>query len=110
LDHLRRQTDARAAADRGNELKDLQKDFRNHPGADGEIGAAQLEQQQNDRNGDQRADDTCERQADHRIEAGPQCAQIKRIAAEPDEGLLTDRHQPGVAGQEIPEARQRHDE
>jgi len=109
LDHGRRQTDTRAAADRRHELEDLQEDFGDHPGANGEISAAQLQQQQNDRNGDQRADDTGKRQTKHRIEASPKRAQIERIAAEPNEGLLTDRDQPGVAGQKIPETRQRHE-
>ena len=88
----------------GDDLRRRQtKHLRHDPGADGEIGAAQPEQQRRDRHGKSAAPRPISGNALERRHAGLRGQREQSIAAEPDIGLLADRDEPGVAREEVPQ-------
>ncbi len=82
-------------------------DLGHHPGADGEVGAAQPE---DDKGGGERqraSQEPGEQDGNERIEPGVEGEREQQIAAEADEGLLAHRDEPGIAGEQVPILRQR---
>ena len=103
---VRRQRGSGAAA----QLFDLGKDepahFGNDPGADGEVGAAQAEDYQRRRNGNETGNRAGQHDRRDQIETGHDGKRKQRIGADADEGLLAHGNQPGATGKQIPELRQ----
>ena len=54
-----------------------------------------------------RATHAGEKDREQRIEPGIDHRREERVAAEPDEGLLADRDEAGIAGEQVPVLRQR---
>ena len=104
-----RQARAGAAAERGD-LRGQQPEHLGHdPGADREIMPAQPEQQRGDRHRNSAA---AMRPASGIAHSGGRPAEHgqpeQQIGAEAHIGLLADRDEAGIAGEQVPEARQRH--
>ena len=102
-----RQRQAGAAAEHRDEARRQREDLGDNPGADREISAAQSKhrdrnryrQKSRKRTGDQ------QRHVDVHIQRAGQIEQ--RIAAETDIGLLADRDETGIPGEQIPQLGER---
>ena len=105
--HRLGKTDARLAAEHRGLHGDEPEHFGDHPCADGEERPVQTEQQGRSWNGDDGRDDAGERDSDERMNAGQRREREGEITAEPDIGLLAERDQARVTGEQIPQARQR---
>ena len=103
-----RQAGAGAAAER-RDLRGEQPEHLGHdPGADGEIVPAQAEHQRRDRHcDDRRRRAPASGIAEQRMHAGEHRQREQQIGAEADIGLLADRDEAGIAGEQVPQARQR---
>ena len=106
--HGGRQAGAGAAAEHRDLRRQQAKHLGHDPGADREIMAAQPEHQAR-RPGSRRAAaiDAGERDRPQRRNPGKDGEREQHIGAEPDIGLLADRDETGIAGEQIPQARQR---
>ena len=82
------------------------KHLRHDPGDHREVGALHAEDDEPDRDRNERTDQRA-RAARPAADRSPSrmMSAIERIAAEPDERLLPDRDQPGVAGEQVPALR-----
>ena len=101
------QRGAGAAADalplRQQEAEDLGRD----PGADREIRSPKPENHQSGGKRQRHRNESGQRDGDHRIQAVEDGRREQGVAAQTDERLLADRHQAGVARQQVPVLRQR---
>src|SRR5581483_5557506 len=73
-----------------------------HPGADREVPAAQPEREERRRQRDRGGDEAGERDRRERMDAAVVAEQVEAVGADPDERLLADRDEAGVAGEEVP--------
>ena len=80
--------------------------FRDDPGADREVMAAQAEDQERNRKRDNRRDQAGERNSPQRRNAEQDREREQALGAKPNIGLLADRDEAGVTGEQIPQARQ----
>ena len=102
-----RQADPGAAAERGKLRRDQAKHLREHPRADREIMTAQPEQQAGRRQCHHRPHHAGERQGEQRMKSADDGGREQHVAAEADIGLLPDRNEAGIAGEQVPQARKR---
>src|SRR6266446_3733227 len=101
-----RECPPRAAAEPGG-VGDEQAIHLGHgPGADGEVAASEPEHQRRGRNRERGRHETCEEDGGERVHAQVVGQHDQRVPAETDVGLLADRDEPGVAGQEVPHLRE----
>jgi hypothetical protein len=96
------QAGAGTAAERRDLRSGEAKDFGDDPGADREIMAAQAEYQKRHRDRHAGGEETGERDRPQRRNAEQDRKREQRIGAESDIGLLPDRDQPGITGEQIP--------
>ena len=106
LHHRRRQAQAGAAAERRHLGEGEHVHLRHHPGADGEVGAPQAEDDERRRHGEERRGNARQRDRGQGMDARVHRQHEERVAAEPQERLLPDRDQPGIAREQVPELRE----
>ena len=108
LDDADRQAGAGAAAERRDLGEAEPEDLGDHPGADGEIGAAT-----GGRSGPPTGiatsapSDAGDRDGEQRVDADEHGEGEQHVAAEADIGLLADRDEAGIAGEQVPQAGER---
>ncbi len=106
-DDRRREREARTRAKHRDQACGKREDFGHDPGADRKIRAAQPKDDERDGNRHQPRERPGQNQG--QIDIHVHCAGHieKSIGAEADIGLLADGHESGIAGQQIPELRER---
>ena len=82
-------------------------DLGHHPGADGEVGAAQAKHDERRGKGEDAGDDPSERDRNEGVEARHDGECEQQIPAEADERLLPYGDEAGVASEQVPQLRQR---
>jgi hypothetical protein len=82
-------------------------DLGHHPGADGEISAAQAKHDERGRERENTRDQPRKHDGDERIEAHEHREREQEVTAKPDERLLAHGHQPRITRKQVPQLRQR---
>ena len=100
---MHRQAHPGATAEGGNLGEAEAEDFREDPAADGELRPPQAEQQERADEAQHRAAERRGGQGEEDRPAGKGDEGKQRIAAETDEGLLADRDDARIAGQQVPQ-------